>query len=82
MRARFSIVVYEIQSDKMVETVVTVERNTTTTQSSAARGSGFSTVQLNLGYFIRLPGIIKLIQFVSTYILIYLESIEKVINQC
>ncbi|TMW54277.1 hypothetical protein DOY81_000632 [Sarcophaga bullata] len=47
----------------MVETVVTVER-TTTTQTSAPTGGGLSALRINIGYFQTVPGIIKLVQFI------------------
>lgn len=48
----------------MVETVVTVE-HTTTTQTTAPTGGGISALRINIGYFQTVPGILKLIQFVS-----------------
>lgn len=48
----------------MVETVITVER-TTTTQTAAPSGGGLSALRINIGYFQTVPGIIKLVQFVS-----------------
>jgi len=45
----------------MVETVVTVERTTTT---SAAPSGGLSALKINIGYFTTVPGILKLIQFI------------------
>lgn len=46
----------------MVETVVTVER-TTTTQTSAPTGGGLNALRINIGYFQTIPGILKLVQF-------------------
>lgn len=57
----------------MVETVVTVERTTTTTTgppggvNPAPNGGGFwSAIRLNLDYFRTIPGILKIVQLVST----------------
>ncbi|XP_067640661.1 CKLF-like MARVEL transmembrane domain-containing protein 4 [Eurosta solidaginis] len=47
----------------MVETVVTVERNTTS-QTTAPGGGGLSALKINIGYFQTVPGILKLVQFV------------------
>lgn len=49
----------------MVETVVTVERTTTTQTASPTTGGGLSALRINIGYFQTVPGIIKLVQFVS-----------------
>jgi len=59
----------------MVETVVNIERTTTTTTSGppgganpAVSGDGgfWSGIRLNIDYFRTIPGIIKIVQFVST----------------
>ncbi|KAM7349364.1 CKLF-like MARVEL transmembrane domain-containing protein 4 [Cochliomyia hominivorax] len=47
----------------MVETVVTVERTTTTQTTSPTTGGGLSALRINIGYFQTVPGIIKLVQF-------------------
>lgn len=47
----------------MVETVITVER-TTTTQTAGPTGGGVSALRINIGYFQTVPGIIKLVQFI------------------
>lgn len=49
----------------MVETVVTVERTTTTQTAAPASGGGLSALKINIGYFQTYPGAIKLVQFVS-----------------
>lgn len=57
----------------MVETVVTVERTTTTTSNGppggpnpAGNDGGFwSAIRLNIDYFRTVPGILKIVQFVS-----------------
>ncbi|XP_017478596.1 PREDICTED: CKLF-like MARVEL transmembrane domain-containing protein 4 [Rhagoletis zephyria] len=48
----------------MVETVVTVERNTTTQTTAPSGGGGLSALKINIGYFTTVPGILKLVQFV------------------
>uniref|UniRef100_A0A1B0FG46 MARVEL domain-containing protein n=1 Tax=Glossina morsitans morsitans TaxID=37546 RepID=A0A1B0FG46_GLOMM len=47
----------------MVETVVTVERTTTTQTAAPASGGGLSALKINIGYFQTYPGAIKLVQF-------------------
>lgn len=60
----------------MVETVVNIERTTTTTTNgppgganpTVGSGGGFwSAIRLNIDYFRTIPGIIKIVEFVSTY---------------
>lgn len=61
----------------MVETVVTVERTTTTTgppggnPSASNNGNFWSAIRLNLDYFKTAPGLIKIVQLVSTLIWLY-----------
>lgn len=52
----------------MVETVVTVERTTTTQTTTPTTGGGISALRINIGYFQTVPGIIKLVQFVSCFL--------------
>lgn len=50
----------------MVETVITVERTQTTqTTAPGGTGGGLTALRINIGYFQTVPGIIKLVQFVS-----------------
>lgn len=49
----------------MVETVITVERTQTTQTTAPGTGGGVSALRINIGYFQTVPGIIKLVQFVS-----------------
>lgn len=58
----------------MVETVVTVERTTTTQTSAPSGGSGLSALQINTGYFRTVPGILKLVQLVLGIICIACAS--------
>ncbi|XP_032289267.1 uncharacterized protein [Drosophila virilis] len=59
----------------MVETVVTVERTTTTTgppggNPSAGDNGGFwSAIRINMDYYRTAPGIIKIVQFISQRLL-------------
>lgn len=56
----------------MVETVVTVERTTTTqTTAPAGGGGGLGSLRINIGYFQTVPGIIKLVQFVSVFLFFF-----------
>ncbi|XP_037809226.1 CKLF-like MARVEL transmembrane domain-containing protein 4 [Lucilia sericata] len=48
----------------MVETVVTVERTTTSQTATPTTGGGLSALRINIGYFQTVPGIIKLVQFI------------------
>lgn len=60
----------------MVETVVNIERTTTTTTTSgppgganpSSDGASFGPIRLNTDYYRTVPGILKLVQFVSTTI--------------
>lgn len=49
----------------MVETVVTVERTTTSQTAAPSGGGGLSALKINTEYFSTVPGILKLVQFVS-----------------
>ncbi|XP_011185101.1 CKLF-like MARVEL transmembrane domain-containing protein 4 [Zeugodacus cucurbitae] len=48
----------------MVETVVTVERTTTSQTTAPVGGGGLSALKINIDYFTTVPGILKLVQFI------------------
>ncbi|XP_030378706.1 CKLF-like MARVEL transmembrane domain-containing protein 4 [Scaptodrosophila lebanonensis] len=62
----------------MVETVVTVERTTTTTgppgPNTTGNGNFASAIRINIEYFKTLPGILKLVQFIFGIICMALAS--------
>ena len=49
----------------MVETVVNIQQTSTTQTATTSPGGGISALRINVGYFQTVPGIIKLVQFVS-----------------
>lgn len=60
----------------MVETVVNIERTTTTTTNGppgggnpSSEGASWGAIRLNTDYYRTIPGILKLVQFVSSTII-------------
>lgn len=73
----------------MVETVVTVERTTTTTTgppgggnpSGGDNGGFWSAIRINMEYYKTIPGILKIVQLVSTHTVTYNTRAETFLGK-